>query len=62
MKDIKTLQVNVPEEELKEALECLLEKGYVEQLTSPDGEVLYRLTELGAAVGNHMDSDPAARN
>lgn len=49
------------EDEFNEAIQGLIEKGLVEEVMV-DGEVQYRLTMVGQAVGAHMESEPAVRN
>lgn len=49
------------EKDFDEAIQGLIEKGLVEEVMV-DGEVQYRLTLVGQAVGHHMESDPTNRN
>ena len=49
------------ESDFDEAIKGLIEKGLVEEVMV-DGEVHYRLTLEGQAVGQHMESNPADRN
>lgn len=52
---------DLPEEEFDTAIAGLLQKGLIEQLTI-DGVVHYILTDIGMAVGSHIDSDPSIQN
>lgn len=43
------------------AISGLLDKGLVEKLII-DGVEHFILTDIGAAIGQHMDSDPSKQN
>ena len=52
---------DLSEDEFNLAISGLMEKGLVE-LTVIDGVTHYILTDMGAAIGQHMDSDPSKQN
>jgi hypothetical protein len=52
---------DLPSEEFDLAVAGLLQKGLIKQLVI-DGVVHYILTDMGAAVGQHIDSDPSTQN
>lgn len=50
------------EEEVQEALDSLVAKGFIEKKILPDGSMGYMATEDGRVFLEHVDSDPATRN
>lgn len=48
-------------EEFNLAISGLIEKGLVEEIII-DGIQYYMLTDMGAAIGSHIDSNPANHN
>lgn len=50
------------EEEVQEALDSLVAKGFLEKKVMPDGSPGYMATEDGRAFVSHIDTDPATRN
>jgi hypothetical protein len=54
-------KLRMTDAEFDSAVKGLLKKGLMEESTI-DGEIHYRITDLGSVVQNHSDSDPAKRN
>lgn len=61
MKDDMNGPSDLTEEEITEVLEGMVAKGLLERIVD-NGEVKYKLTELGLAARSHMESDPKTRN
>lgn len=53
--------LNMPDEDFELAMKLMLEKGLVTSFVK-DGEVYYKLTDTGFAIGNHLVSDPSMAN
>jgi DNA-binding HxlR family transcriptional regulator len=49
------------QKDFDEAIDGLIEKGMVQKVVI-DGEVQYKLTALGQAVGGHLDSNHSDKN
>ena len=53
--------VEMSDEEFEIAMRGLIDKGLAEKIIV-DNEIHYIITDLGLAVGSHLDSDPATQN
>lgn len=53
--------VEMSDEEFEIAMRGLIDKGLAEKIIV-DNETHYIITDLGLAVGSHLDSDPATQN
>ena len=51
----------VSEQDFKTALQGLIEKGLVQEIVE-DGQIKYKLTPMGRAVGKHLDSNHSDKN
>lgn len=53
--------VEMSNEEFEIAMRGLIDKGLAEKIIV-DNEIHYIITDLGLAVGSHLDSDPETQN
>ena len=56
-----TSDVEMSDEEFEIAMNGLIEKGLAEKIIIDD-EIHYMITDLGLAIGSHLDSDPCNQN
>lgn len=53
--------VDLSDEEFEVAMSGLISKGLAEKIII-NNEIHYMITDLGLAVGSHLDSDPSTQN